>query len=72
MIERIAAEVQPERSKKGRAGFDELAAERGLDVVTFRDWRKIEAAEIAAARAGSPREKFTDVAAMIAAGHAPG
>ena len=68
VIERVAAEVTPERTKQGRAGFDKLAAERGLDVVTFRDWRKIEAAEIAAAREGSPREKFVDVAAMIAAG----
>ena len=67
VIERIAAEVRPERSKAGRAGFDALAAERAFDVVTFRDWRKIEAAEMAAARQGSPREKFTDVAAMIAA-----
>lgn len=69
VVERIAEEVTPERGKRGRAGFDELVAERGLDVVTFRDWRKIEAAEVAAARAGSPREKFVDIAAMIAAGH---
>jgi len=69
VIERIAAEVAPERAKRGRTGFDELAAERGLDIITFRDWRKIEAAEMAAARTGSPREKFTDIAAMIAAGH---
>lgn len=67
IIERIADEVTAERSKQGRAGFDKLAAERGLDVVTFRDWRNIEAAEIAAARDGSPREKFTSVAAMLAA-----
>jgi NADPH-dependent glutamate synthase beta subunit-like oxidoreductase len=67
VIERIAAEVTPDRAKPGRAGFGALAAKRGLDIVTFRDWRKIEAAEIAAARAGSPREKFTDIAAMIAA-----
>ena len=68
VIERMAAEVKPERARQGRAGFDKLAAERGLDIVTFRDWRKIEAAETAAARTGSPREKFTDIAAMIAAG----
>lgn len=67
VIERIAAEVTPEHAKQGRAGFDRLAEARGLDVVTFRDWRKIEAAEAAAARTGSPREKFVDVAAMIAA-----
>lgn len=53
--------------KKGRAGFDELAATRGLNVVTFRDWKKIEEAESAAARDGAPREKFVDVAAMIKA-----
>ena len=69
VIERVAQEVSPARSKKGRAGFDALAQARGLDVVTFRDWRKIEAAEIAAAREGAPREKFVDVMAMIAAGH---
>lgn len=67
VVERIAAEVVTDRGKQGRAGFDALAAKRGLDVVTFRDWRRIEAAEIAAAREGSPREKFVDIAAMIAA-----
>lgn len=53
--------------KRGRAGFDELASARGLDIVTFRDWKKIEEAEEAAARAGAPREKFVDIAAMIRA-----
>ncbi|ANU07791.1 FAD-dependent oxidoreductase [Paraurantiacibacter namhicola] len=53
--------------KRGRAGFDELAEERGIDIVTFRDWKKIEEAEAAAAREGSPREKFVDVEAMIRA-----
>ena len=54
-------------NKKGRPGFDALAAERGLNVVTFRDWKKIEEAEAAAAREGAPREKFTDIEAMIRA-----
>jgi ferredoxin--NADP+ reductase len=54
-------------NKKGREGFDALAQERGLDVVTFRDWKKIEEAEEAAAREGAPREKFVDIEAMIAA-----
>ncbi|MBX7496318.1 FAD-dependent oxidoreductase [Qipengyuania sp. 6B39] len=53
--------------KRGREGFDELAVERGIDIVTFRDWQKIEQAEEAAARAGAPREKFVDIASMIAA-----
>ncbi len=53
--------------KEGRAGFDTLAAARGLDIVTFRDWKKIEQAEELAAREGAPREKFVDIEAMIRA-----
>ncbi len=53
--------------KAGREGFDALATERSLDVVTFRDWKKIEEAEEKAAREGAPREKFVDIEAMIRA-----
>ncbi len=53
--------------REGRAGFDRLAAARNLDVVTFRDWKKIEEAEARAARDGAPREKFTDIESMIRA-----
>ncbi len=67
VIEKIAADLGSVRSKQGRAGFDALAQARGLEVVTFRDWKKIEAQEEARARDGAPREKFVDVAAMIAA-----
>ncbi len=62
----IAGAISNQR-KQGRPGFDALASERGLDVVTFRDWKKIEEAEIALARDGAPREKFVDIADMIAA-----
>ena len=46
VIERIAedlasATIAPAQ-REGRAGFDRLAADRGLDIVTFRDWKKIE------------------------------
>jgi ferredoxin--NADP+ reductase len=44
-----------------------MAEARGLDVVTFRDWKKIEEAEEKAARDGAPREKFVDIEAMIRA-----
>ena len=67
IVEKIAADVGDGASKAGRAGLDGLAAERGLDVVTFRDWKRIEAAEAKRARDGAPREKFVDVAEMIAA-----
>jgi ferredoxin--NADP+ reductase len=53
--------------KQGRPGFDAMAEARGLDVVTFRDWKKIEEAEEKAARDGAPREKFVDIEAMIRA-----
>lgn len=53
--------------RSGRVGLDALLAARGVDLVTFRDWQKIEAAEAARARDGSPREKFTAVADMLAA-----
>ncbi len=65
--ENIAADLPGTSGKTGRAGLDALLAERGVEVVTFRDWQKIEAAEVAAARDGAPREKFVRVDAMMAA-----
>ena len=67
IIDLIAGDVGDGSGKQGRAGLDALLENRGVDVVTFRDWQKIEAAEIARARAGSPREKFVALAEMIAA-----
>lgn len=68
LAEDIASGAIGPEGKAGRPGFDALAAERKLDIVTFRDWQKIEEAEIAAARSGAPREKFTLVEEMIRAG----
>ncbi|KUO51354.1 MAG: pyridine nucleotide-disulfide oxidoreductase [Sphingomonadales bacterium BRH_c42] len=71
VVEKIAEDIDSgalgRAERKGRAGFDALASERGLDIVTFRDWKKIEEAEEQAAREGAPREKFVDIAAMIKA-----
>lgn len=67
VVEQIAADIGQGSSKPGRPGFDALAAARGLDVVTFRDWKKIEALEEQRARAGAPREKFVHVDDMIRA-----
>ncbi|HEX7848996.1 MAG TPA: pyridine nucleotide-disulfide oxidoreductase, partial [Sphingomonas sp.] len=67
IAEQIAADTPDDYDKEGRAGLDILLRDRNVDVVTFRDWQKIEAAEIAAARDGSPREKFTSIDAMLAA-----
>lgn len=65
--EDMDAGVLGRAGKAGRDGMDALAAERSLDIVTFRDWKKIEQAEEMAAREGAPREKFVDVEAMIRA-----
>ena len=67
IAEDIAAGVLGRADKRGRAGFDAIAKERGLDVVSFSDWKKIEQAEKEAARDGAPREKFVDIEAMIKA-----
>jgi NADPH-dependent glutamate synthase beta subunit-like oxidoreductase len=67
LAEHLAADLPDDGGKVGRAGLDALLAERGVDVVTFRDWLEIERAEVAGARTGSPREKFTSVAAMLGA-----
>lgn len=59
--------------KPGSAAIDAAIRERGLGVVDFAAWKRIEAAEIAAARPGSPREKLTGWAALRqAAGLAAG
>lgn len=67
VADRIAAEIAGGSGRAGRAGLDALLSARGVDIVTFRDWKKIEAAEIARARAGAPREKFTSIADLMAA-----
>jgi ferredoxin--NADP+ reductase len=68
VAEKIAASLSAEASEKpGCAGLDALLASRGVDVVSFTDWQRIEAAENARARSGSPREKFVAVADMLRA-----
>ncbi len=65
IVEKIGADVAGMSGKAGRAGLDALLTARGVDVVTFRDWQRIDAAEVAGARVGSPREKFVAVDAML-------
>jgi ferredoxin--NADP+ reductase len=67
VAERILADLGAGTSgKAGSAGLDALLSGRGAEPVTFSDWQKIEAAEAARARAGSPREKFTSIESMLA------
>lgn len=69
VAEKIAAACPPGSlgGKPGGLALDTLLHARGIEPVAFRDWQRIEAAETARAREGSPREKFTSIAEMIAA-----
>ena len=56
--------------REGSEGLDRLLRSRGCAPILFEDWQKIEAAEIAAARSGNPREKLVRVDDLLAAGRA--
>ena len=51
--------------KAGRDGLLALMAARGVRVTGYADWQAIDAAEVARARSGSPREKFVRVSEML-------
>jgi NADPH-dependent glutamate synthase beta subunit-like oxidoreductase len=63
VAEQIAAAMPPGggSDRAGSEGLKRLLAERGVTATDFSDWRKIEAAEAARARPGSPREKMVRV-----------
>lgn len=67
IVDAIAEDLQTGGGKQGRAGLDALMQLRGVEIVQFSDWKKIEEAEIARAREGAPREKFVRIEDMIAA-----
>lgn len=67
VAEKIAADIGAGAGKAGRPALDRLLGERGVDLVTFRDWQKIEEAEAGRARDGAPREKFVAVSDMLGA-----
>ncbi|NVJ99388.1 MAG: FAD-dependent oxidoreductase [Alphaproteobacteria bacterium] len=64
IAKRILAEVEPS-GRPGRDGLEKLVEERDLKIVTFQDWKKIEASEVAGAPEGAPRRKITDVNEMV-------
>lgn len=68
IIDTVAEDLAGGAGKHGHIGLDALLERRGVQVVTFDDWKKIEEAEIARARDGAPREKFVRIEDMIAAG----
>jgi len=49
-----------------RQAIDALLRERGVQVVSFEDWKRLDDVEVArGARRGAPRDKVVDVAAML-------
>lgn len=56
-----------ESGKRGRAGLDELLDRRGVKLVRFRDWKRLEDEEVRRAIEGAPREKFVIVDEMLEA-----
>ena len=60
VAEQVAGVMAPGSGggKAGGEGLRALLGERGIKATSFEDWRRIEQAEVAAARPGSPREKF--------------
>lgn len=68
VVDRLLAErgaIGP-AGKPGGAALDRLLAERRVRVVSFADWQRINAAEVARAAPGHPREKFVRVDDMLA------
>jgi ferredoxin--NADP+ reductase len=65
LVEKLAATAAA-GGRAGREGLDALLAGRGVCVHGFSDWQRIDAAEVARARAGAPREKFVSLDEMRA------
>ena len=66
VIEAMVADGITASGKAGPDGLDALLASRSVSPTDFSAWQRIEAAEVAAARPGAPREKLVDIAAMRA------
>ena len=63
--EQILADVQ-QSGKPGREALEEHLRRRGLRWVSYAEWKKIDGAEIANARPGAPRRKFSTIEEMLA------
>ena len=62
---RISLEAVADRKKCGFDGLTQLLRQRGVQWTSLDDWKRIERAEIAAARAGAPRLKFASIESML-------
>ena len=69
VADQIVAAMEPgsDGDRSGGEGLKTLLGGRGVRTTDFADWRRIERAEEAAARAGSPREKMVRLKDWLAA-----
>jgi ferredoxin--NADP+ reductase len=65
VAELIQADFPQGGGKPGRAALDRLLAAGKVRRVSFADWERIDAAEVAAAPSGAPRRKLTRVADLL-------
>jgi ferredoxin--NADP+ reductase len=68
LLDDLRAGALPEPAEPGREGLDRLLESRGVHVVSFGDWQRLDALEVAAGKAcGRPRLKFTRIPEMLTA-----
>lgn len=67
VIEAIVGDAIAPKGNDAPAAIDALLASRGITATHFANWQAIDAAEVARARAGAPREKLVSIDAMFAA-----
>ena len=67
VVDRMLADFENggDPSKAGPAGLDAWCKEKGIQAVSFDDWKKIDAAEVARGGAASPRKKFVRTRDML-------
>ena len=65
-VAKLIREEVAESAKPGRGAFEGLLGRRRIRWVSFADWQRIDAAEIAAASSGAPREKLIRIKDMLA------
>ena len=54
------------RALPKRDAIDTLLRERGVQLVSFNDWKQLDDVEVSrGARRGAPRDKIVDVEAML-------
>ncbi len=66
LLEDVATGTINPRVRGSRTAVDQMLQSRGVQVVSFADWQKLDALEQAAGKSrGAPREKFTRIPDML-------